>query len=185
MKTFNSTTEETEKDLAQTPWWFVHSLEWVMRRKFTLDACALAATAKARFFYSLERGQDGLSLPWKDMTFCNMPFSNILPWIEKAAHEADKNGVTSCLLFPDTPETAYARAAWEGADTIIRMPFRLQFLRPDGTPFLSKSGGKQGPQFPVQIAVFTPIGLSSSARMIYHDFRRFAEVTRELQNDAK
>lgn len=165
-----STTPESEKDCAQTPWWFIRSVESLIGEVFTRDVCTLKATAKAPFCFTLERGEDGLSLPWGDLNWCNMPFSNIEPWIEKAAIESD-SGKRSMLLFPDNAETAYSRLAWEQADTIIRMPFRLNFLRPDGTPFLDKKGKKQGPQFPVVCAWFTPIGLKAPTRNMYHDFR--------------
>lgn len=33
--------------------------------------------------YMLERGEDGLSLPWIGSVFCNGPYSDPLPWCER------------------------------------------------------------------------------------------------------
>jgi len=171
MKDFSSTTPESEKDLAQTPEWFVRSLSGFTGIRFKLDACANESTSKCARYYSIsERCEDGLALPWIDGTWCNPPFSNITPWIRKAASEADL-GVRSAIIFPDNTETEYSRVAFELADSIIRMPFRLKFLRPDGSEFLDRKGKKQGPQFPCCVALFTKIGLVMPTRTAYYDFR--------------
>jgi len=171
MKNYNSNTPISEKDCAQTPPWFIASLEDLMAKEFDLDACALPQTAKAEKFYSLENDQNGLELPWAPLTWCNPPFSDIQPWLEKAWREAEYDGNTTCVIMPDNTETGYSRYALEKADTIIRMPFRLQFLRPDGTRFLDKKGKPQSPQFPCQVAIFTALGNYAPTRQFYHDFR--------------
>lgn len=171
MKQTKSTTKASEKDCAQTPPWFIKSLESLLGETFKLDVCANKATAKGECYYSLdEDGMDGLELPWSKVNWCNPPFSDIKPWLRRASFEAMK-GHSTAVIFPDNTETEYSRFAFEGADTIIRMPFRLCFLRPDGTPFLDKHGKKQGPQFPCCVAWYTPIGVKSPTRTIYHDFR--------------
>jgi len=43
---------------------------------------------------------DGLSIDWKDKTFVNPPYSNPLPWVEKAIRERGKRIVM--LLNVDT-----------------------------------------------------------------------------------
>lgn len=165
-----SNTPASEKDLAQTPWWFIESAQSYFREQFSLDVCAQAATAKCDNYFSLESGKDALELPWCWFNWCNPPFSDITPWIEKAALEADLGNQT-VMIFPDTPETEYSRLAALHADTLIRMPFRLKFLRPDGEPFRDDKGRIQSPKFPVVAALFTPIGLKTATRFTYHDFR--------------
>ena len=167
----NSLTPEPEKDLAQTPTWFVKSVEQYLNLRFSLDACANSATAKCTDYYSLQRGQDGLEAPWHEVTWCNPPYSDITPWVEKASMEAKRNGNTSVLLIPDKPETKVHRLCRERCDTLIHMPFRLKFLRPDGTKFLEKNGRESSPKFPVMLVLFTPFGHLFPTRDVYHDFR--------------
>jgi hypothetical protein len=176
MKQSTSTTKASEKNSAQTPWWFVKSLESLIGQRFTFDACADEKTAKCDSYYSLdERGEDSLSLPWGAVNFCNPPFDNVQPFIEKAIEESYR-GNSTAMLFPDTPETGHTRLAFAVADTVIRMPFRLKFLRPDGTQFLDKNGKKTSPQFSCQVVWITPLGLKLETRTIYHDFRIGFEV---------
>lgn len=165
-----SNTPASEKDLAQTPWWFIYSMQSYLCQHFTLDVCAHRDTMKSLEYYSITEGNYGLKLPWNGFAWCNMPFSDICPWVNKATEEAGK-GNSSVLIFPDTPETEYSRLAALHADTLIRMPFRLKFLRPDGEPFRDDKGRIQSPKFPVVAALFTPIGLKTATRFTYHDFR--------------
>ena len=175
----NTTTPEAEKDTAQTPPWFVRAAEEYLGFKFDLDVCCQTATAKCEAYYSLvDFGIDSLKVPWGERNWCNPPYSDISPWVIKAASEA-KLGNISCLLIPDKPEVGFVRAARIHADTIIHMPFRLNFLRPDGTEFLDSKGKKQGPKFPVLLALFTPWGVDMPTRDVYVDFRKYKEKVPE------
>ena len=166
----NSTTPESEQDCAQTPWWFIASLEDFTCLEVELDVCCSAKTAKADKFYSGSYGKNGLKEGWKKINYCNPPYSDITPWINKARDEAIMGSIT-LMLIPDKPEVGYSRLARQHADTVIHMPFRLNFLRPDGSEFLDKAGKKQGPKFPVCVYIFTPQGLKMPIRDVYHDFR--------------
>ena len=171
----NTTTPNDEKDLAQTPVWFVSAAEKFLGFKFELDTCCITATAKCKIYYSLiDHGVNSLVVPWAKYNWCNPPYSNVMPWVLKAGDEAIKGSI-SCLLIPDKPEVGYVRACDRDADTIIHMPFRLNFLRPDGTEFLNDEGKKQGPKFPVMLAIFTPWGLKMPTRHIYVDFRKYID----------
>lgn len=56
------------------------------RFKFTIDAAALPRNAKLRRYWTPE--QDALKLSWADeRVWCNPPYSNIEPWVEKAHGE--------------------------------------------------------------------------------------------------
>jgi len=166
----NTTTPESEQDCAQTPWWFIKSLEDFTSLKIDLDVCCSASTAKAADFLSLEYDCDGLKGSWDNVNWCNPPYSDVNPWVEKSYAES-LGGNTTLMLIPDKSEVGYTRLAREHADTVIHMPFRLNFLRPDGTEFLDKNSKKQGPKFPVCVYIFTPQGLKMPIRDIYHDFR--------------
>lgn len=176
MKTGKSVIKTAEKDCSQTPWYLIRALERIAGRKFDLDVCALASTAKAEHYYSLdERGEDCLKLDWETLNWCNPPFSNITPFVEKAAEQAAR-GCTTYMIMPASPETGYVRMAKSFADTVIEMPYRIKFTRPDGTPFVDRNGKEQSPQFSCLIAVFTPLGLHTGrARHIEIDFMEFKD----------
>lgn len=150
----NSTTPTNEKDYAQTPLWFMDALRLAFDFVPDLDVCAQAQTAKAPAFYSLELGLDGLALPWAQSNWCNPPFSAVTPWIEKAYTEQQTNGAATYMIFPDSPEVGYCRSSWALADRIYHMPFRMRFLRPDGSPFLDLKGNEAGPKFACRLVVF-------------------------------
>tara|TARA_R110001606_G_scaffold379211_1_gene539151 strand:- start:42 stop:569 length:528 start_codon:yes stop_codon:yes gene_type:complete len=167
----NTTTPETEQDCAQTPWWFIESIEDYTSLSIDLDVCCSALTAKASSWLSIDDDDDGLTSKWSGVNWCNPPYSDIMPWVQKASEESVR-GNTTIMLIPDKPEVAsWTQLARSRADTVIHMPFRLNFLRPDGTEFLDKNGKKQGPKFPVCVYIFTPQGLRMPIRDIYHDFR--------------
>ncbi len=171
----NTTTPPAEQDLAQTPWWFVKAVENWQGSKFTLDVCANAATAKCEAYYSLdEMGLNSLVLPWSTNNWCNPPYSNVMPWVQKARKEA-KLGNRSVLLIPDKPEVACCRAAWTLANAVYHMPFRLNFLRPDGSQFTDKDGKKQGPKFPVWLCVFDSPEITGRPFVDYVDLRLYID----------
>lgn len=56
------------------------------RFHFTIDVAASAHNAKCGVFYTVDN--DGLSQPWRrQRVWCNPPYSNIRPWVEKAWSE--------------------------------------------------------------------------------------------------
>lgn len=175
MKGYNSNTPETEKDRAQTPLWLFQAVENFMGYKFELDAAAEKQTTKASNYYGLDKGDDSLSKNWSPKTWVNPPFSNVLPFIEKAGIEATAGNET-VMIIPNNPETKYVRTAKQTASAIIEMPFRIKFNRPDGKPFLDKKGREQGPQFSCLIAIFNKPGLLLPTSMGYIDFREFINV---------
>jgi hypothetical protein len=94
---------------------------------FDLDPCSNPRShIRARATYSLEAGQDGLTLPWFGIVFCNGNYSNPLPWCERlAAHRAPW-----CSLWKLDPTTRwFALLANAGASWA---PFRkrLAYERP-------------------------------------------------------
>jgi phage N-6-adenine-methyltransferase len=81
------------------------------RWDFQLDAAASPANAKCRRFYT--RAEDGLNLPWRPpgnvrgigagyRTWCNPPYSNIAPWVEKAWLELRAGCPLVVMLLPAT-----------------------------------------------------------------------------------
>lgn len=57
--------------------------EWNKRWKFTVDAAASAKNAKLEHYWT--KKTDGLKQSWRGhRVWCNPPFSDIGPWVEKA-----------------------------------------------------------------------------------------------------
>jgi phage N-6-adenine-methyltransferase len=173
----NSTTPESEKDLGQTPFWLIRSIESLVGTEFDLDVCCLKKTAKAKNYFSLEEDRDCFTTPWvgnaygPTLAWCNPPFSNVMPFIERAVDQCDQHGTTTIMIIPNNPEVAYRRKLKEVCDTFVEMPFRLKFLRPDGTKFLDKKGTEQTPKFSCAVGIITPLGLKAPSRVIEYDFR--------------
>ncbi len=59
--------------------------EWVYRTfgAIDLDPCAAVDTKIGKTNYAIERGEDGLSLPWFGFVYCNPPFSQKAIWTQR------------------------------------------------------------------------------------------------------
>jgi len=69
---------------------------------------------------------DGLTIEWKNKTYCNPPYSNPLPWIEKAINENKKNKTIVMLLRMDT-STKWFKLLQENNATFLWINGRLRF----------------------------------------------------------
>ena len=77
---------------------------------------------------------DGLQVSWGERAFCNPPWCNIRPWVEKALHERDEGCAVHMLIPPAT-----STATWH--DLIFPQASQIIFLR-RYTPYLRVSDGK-------------------------------------------
>ena len=59
--------------------------------------------------YNDSPNEDGLKLEWKDKTYVNPPYSNPLPWVEKAIEESKKGKMIVMLLKMDTSTKAFMK----------------------------------------------------------------------------
>jgi phage N-6-adenine-methyltransferase len=109
------------------------------RFNFTIDAAASAENTKCPRFYSID--DDGLAQSWwQERVWCNPPYSNIEPWIEKAWSEwRDSAGpeLIAMLLPANRTEQGWWQRQVEPhlrerrADFHVEfMPGRLRFLAP-------------------------------------------------------
>jgi hypothetical protein len=60
---------------------------------------------------------DGLKLNWEDKTYINPPYSNPLPWVEKAIEEMKKGKLIVMLLRADS-STKYFQKCQEYGEVI-------------------------------------------------------------------
>lgn len=101
-----SNTKKETKDLWQTPRQIFDKLD--SEFGFTGDVAASSKNALAGNFYTEE--QNALLQKWFDVNWCNPPYSNIMPWVEKAIAEREKGKTTVMLIPADTSVKWFARA---------------------------------------------------------------------------
>jgi hypothetical protein len=74
--------------------------EWLAKLigRVDLDPCSNPRShIDAAWSYSLEKGLDGLKLPWEGRVFKNNPFGWPLPWQQKARHELASGRCTELI----------------------------------------------------------------------------------------
>lgn len=105
------------------------------RFRFTIDVAASASNAKLPRFYDIEA--DGLSKSWAgERVWCNPPYSNLRPWVEKASTEPAE--VAALLLPANRCEQPWWQDLIEPfrdrSGSIVRTEFfrgRTRFIAPD------------------------------------------------------
>lgn len=104
------------------------------RFEFTIDVAATAANAKCGMFISPR--VDGLSRPWVGRVWCNPPYSQIRPWVQKAWNEWRDSRQRSpsldlivMLLPANRPEQAWWQDHVEPHRDRTDSPLRVEFLR--------------------------------------------------------
>lgn len=91
--------EEIAQDLDDR--WTPDSLfiPWHERYQFTIDVAASAQNAKLPRFYTKE--DNALTKSWDgERVWCNPPYSDIMPWVEKAHVEMDNGCDFIAMLLP-------------------------------------------------------------------------------------
>lgn len=98
--------------------------------KFTLDvACTKVNCVAPLGIYSPE--YDSLKEPWggwhEGWCWCNPPYSDIRPWVEKAGDEAFKNGTKTAMLVPASVGSGWWRDEVESDAYVSFLSPRLTF----------------------------------------------------------
>lgn len=106
---------------------------------FDLDPCSPnnLPWKTANKFYSLENGEDGLSLSWDGRIWLNPPYSNWVPFMEKLKNHG--NGIA--LIFARTETKGFFDHVWNDADSILFLKRRVKFVKAD----LSGGGSSTAP----------------------------------------
>lgn len=111
---------------------------------FKLDAAADESNALCKAFLSEEA--DALKCDWNSdgAIFCNPPYSNIKPWVNKAAEQCRKQKQTIVMLLPSDTSTAWFH---EALDSVHEVRFitggRLSFINAQ-TGNKGKAGNSKG-----------------------------------------
>lgn len=112
------------------------------RFRFTVDAAASAENAKLPRYWSVE--DDGLAQAWwGERVWCNPPYSNIRPWVEKAWAETGVQPFAATLVVMLLPANRTEQKWWHDLVEPYRdrglglsvefIPGRLRFLKPGDT----------------------------------------------------
>ena len=110
---------------------------------FTVDVCALPDNAKCARFYTPD--DDGLSMPWNGVVWCNPPYGReIYLWIKRAVLAAD-GGATVVMLLPARTDTKWFHDFVYNRAEIRFLRGRLKF-----------GGAKNSAPFPSMLAIFRP-----------------------------
>src|SRR4051794_17577137 len=98
------------------------------RFRFTVDAAALPRNAKLPRFWTPE--EDALSLSWAgERVWCNPPYSDIEPWLEKAWAEWLYKDTLIVMLVPaNRTEQGWWQRQVEPHLRAQRSDFRCEFL---------------------------------------------------------
>ena len=91
---------------------------------FTLDVAASADNAKCAQYYTID--DDGLSQPWTGRVWCNPPYSDIRPWVQKAWDSPDASLIVMLL-----PANRTEQGWWQDLIEPQRLGgrIRVEFLR--------------------------------------------------------
>ena len=99
---------------------------------FDLDPCAAPSPrpwATAAKHYDITQGQNGLTLPWAGMVWCNPPFGpEAGKWLQLVAD----HGSGIALVLARTETEWFFKTAWERAGALFFLRGRLNFHYPNG-----------------------------------------------------
>lgn len=132
-----SKTKHSIRDLFQTPQYLY---DWYNTRyTFTHDVAASDLNHKAPLWFT--EAQDSLVQPWGTSNWCNPPYSNIMPWVEKAIAETAR-GNTTVMLIPADTSVAWFKKAFDNCYSCEFINGRISFINVDtGKP---QSGNNKG-----------------------------------------
>ncbi len=109
-------------------------------QEFDLDPCAARELRRALRLPPIahvewDLADDGLSRPWFGHVFVNPPFSDVMPWVEKAATEVKSYSVrTITFLVPaNRTEQPWFQRVQEAGWRMRFLPKRRSFIYPDGS----------------------------------------------------
>ena len=117
-------------DTWATPVWLFNYAEQ-RYGKFALDVCAADDSFKCQPYYTEQ--QNSLMQPWLNLNWCNPPYSNITPWVEKAALETEV-GNSTVMLLPADFSTRWFRLVWELSVEILIINKRVRFVGATSSP---------------------------------------------------
>ena len=135
-----SNTPILERDSWQTPDWLYR---WLNDNfYFEVDLAASDTNAKCKKYYTIE--QDSLSQNWSPyyhaVGFCNPPYSNIKPWLQKAVESAEKYHFQSVFVLPSLNGASWQQYALEASELLF-INGRVAFVNSKGEQIKGNTSG--------------------------------------------
>lgn len=104
---------------------------------FDLDPCGAPGHNLAARTYLLERGEDGLALPWQGRVWCNPPYGREqVPFVKRMV----EHGHGTLLIFAAVETELWHEHIWPRATAVLFPRGRLTFLRGDGVAAKANAG---------------------------------------------
>lgn len=125
-KEHKSNTPAVIKDLWQTPKALFDRLNCEFN--FTGDVAASEANSLCGKFYT--ESDDAINKKWFYSNWCNPPYSNIRPWVNKAI-EQHKDGKTVVMLVPSDTSVKWFKEAYESCNEVRFISGRISFINAD------------------------------------------------------
>lgn len=116
-----SVTPDVARQCWATPQWII---DFVAAKfgQIGIDVCASPENAKAPVYFTEATNGLDSAHNWGEengIAWCNPPYEDPLPWVEKAIEQAKQRGVTTIMLVNNDPSTAWFLKALQGAQTVI------------------------------------------------------------------
>lgn len=114
------------KDLWQTPKELFNTID----KEFNF-VCDVAASYKNTFCKAyLDEEQNSLLCSWGSVNWCNPPYSNITPWVNKTI-EQHELGKTIVMLVPADTSVKWFKLAYESCNEVRFISGRISFINAD------------------------------------------------------
>ena len=118
-----SFTEKEIKDLWQTP---IEIFE-TLNKEFKFN-CDVAASEKNNLCSKyIDEEKDALKCNWGTSNWCNPPYSNINPWVDKAILEHEK-GNNTVMLVPSDTSVQWFKKAFDNCSEVRFISGRISFI---------------------------------------------------------
>tara|TARA_R110000850_G_scaffold232432_1_gene357137 strand:+ start:35 stop:520 length:486 start_codon:yes stop_codon:yes gene_type:complete len=118
-----SFTEKEIKDLWQTPIEVFKTLN----KEFKFN-CDVAASKKNNLCSKyIDDVKNALISDWGTSNWCNPPYSNINPWVDKAISEYEK-GNTTVMLVPSDTSVKWFKKAFDSCSEVRFISGRISFI---------------------------------------------------------
>ena len=127
MNTENKSNTPAEiKDLWQTP----KKMFYTLNDEFEFE-CDVASSDANHFCCDyLTETDDALNCDWMFVNWCNPPYSNITPWVEKAI-EQHALGKATVMLVPSDTSVKWFKLAFDSCNEVRFISGRISFINAD------------------------------------------------------